>query len=169
MKIIVTRVLGAGILAAGLMAAQAPPPAAPQQPGQMQMGRGMMRGRGMMMNRGMMMGRMAQRLNLTDAQKTQAKEIFQAARESAKPVAADLATARKALRDAVKANAPDPQLDQLSAKVGTLEGQLTAIRTKAFSKFYNTVLTQEQRDQAGTMMQRVNRRWNRTAPAKPAL
>jgi protein CpxP len=164
MKITATRILGTGFLAAGLMAAQAPAPAAPapQQPGQ-RMGRGMMR------NRGMMMGRMAQRLNLTDAQKAQAKEIFQAARDSAKPVAADLANARKALRDAVKTNAPDAQIDHLSTNVGTLQGQLIAIRTKAFSKFYNTVLTPEQRDQAGTMMQRASRRVNRAAPARPPL
>ncbi len=106
----------------------------------------------------MMLHRFARKLNLTDAQKTQAKEIFQASRDSAKPVATQLADARKALRNAVKSNAPESQIDQLSANVGTLNGQLTAIRTKAFSKFYNMVLTPEQRDQANAAVEQRGQR-----------
>src|SRR5215469_7149182 len=45
--------------------------------------------------------RMAERLNLTDAQKAQAKTIFSQARETAKPVRMELRNNRQALRAAV--------------------------------------------------------------------
>lgn len=90
-------------------------------------------------------------LNLTDAQKQQANTIFTAANTAATTAAGQMTAARDALKNAIKANAADAELDRLSAAVGAVEGQVTAIRAKASAKFY-ALLTAEQKakyDQLG--------------------
>ena len=98
-------------------------------------------------HRGQMFDIFATKLNLTDAQKQQAHSILNSARESSKSVTQQLRQTRQGLRDAVKAGKSDADIDQLSANMGNLTGQLTAIRTKAFAKVY-ALLTPEQRVQA---------------------
>ena len=93
---------------------------------------------------------MAKRLNLTEDQKQQTRSIMQAARESSMPVVQQLRQSRQALRDAIKAGKSDAQIDQLSANVGNLAGQVAAIRAKAFAKTY-ALLTPEQRTKADRM------------------
>ena len=128
---------GMAALASGMMFAQAPaPPAQPESPAQRWQQR-----------RGRMFDRMATKLNLTDDQKQQARSIMQSARESAQPITQQLKQNRQALRDAVKAGKSDADIDQLAASTGTLMGQATAIRTKAFAKVY-ALLTPEQRTKA---------------------
>ena len=83
-------------------------------------------------------------LGLSEAQKTQAKAIFDAAGQAAEMPLGQLAGARDALRQAVKDNKPDAELDRLAAAVGTLEGQLAAIHAKASAKFY-ALLNSEQK------------------------
>ena len=83
-------------------------------------------------------------LSLTDAQKTQATAIFEAAETASTPLRETQATQRTALNDAAKSNAADAAIDQLAAALGTTSGQLAAIQTKAFAKFY-ALLTTEQR------------------------
>jgi Spy/CpxP family protein refolding chaperone len=75
---------------------------------------------------------------LTDSQKTQAKSVFQQARQAAKPVREQLMTTRKSLRAAVEAG-NTAQIQQLSASEGQEIGQLMAIRSSAFSKVYQTL------------------------------
>lgn len=87
---------------------------------------------------------MAGYLNLTDDQKTAAKTIFDAAEASAETVSGQLTSAHDALRAAIKSGRTDAELDTLSAGIGTLQGQLTAIQAKAQSKFY-VLLTAEQK------------------------
>ncbi len=82
-------------------------------------------------------------LNLTDSQKTQAEAIFDAAKTESAGVRGQLAGAREALQDAVKAGAADARIDTLAASVGTASGQLLAIGSKAASKF-RALLTPEQ-------------------------
>ena len=137
MKTKLVRFVGMAALASGMMFAQAPaPPAQPQSPAQRWQQR-----------RGQMFDRMATKLNLTDDQKQQARSIMQSARESAQPITQQLKQNRQALRDAVKAGKSDADIDQLAASTGTLTGQATAIRTKAFAKVY-ALLTPEQRTKA---------------------
>ncbi len=142
MKNSLLRFAGMAALASGMVFAQAPaPPAQPQSPAQRWQQR-----------RGQMFDRMAARLNLTDAQKEQARAIMQSARESARPIAQQLKQNRLALHDAIKAGKPDADIDQLAATAGSLIGQEAAIRTKAFAKVY-ALLTPEQRmkaDQLGS-------------------
>lgn len=91
-------------------------------------------------------------LNLTDAQKSQAKTIFDAASTAITTAQGQLDAARTALRDAWKANRADTELDRLGAAVGVIDGQIAAINAKAQAKFY-ALLTAEQKtkyDQAGS-------------------
>lgn len=85
-------------------------------------------------------------LNLTDAQKTQAQNIFATERQSSKPLLQQLRAAEKAVHDAAKANPNDPQIDTLAASAGNLQSQLIAIRAKAMGSFYN-ILTADQKQQ----------------------
>jgi len=83
-------------------------------------------------------------LSLTDAQKTQAKAIFDAAQTATETARGQMDSARTALNTAIKANASDAELDRLAAAMGVIEGQLVAIRAKAEAKFY-ALLTAEQK------------------------
>lgn len=83
-------------------------------------------------------------LSLTDAQKTQAQAIFDAAETATETARGQLDSARTALTTAVKANASDAEIDRLSAAIGVIHGQVTAIQAKAQAKFY-ALLTAEQK------------------------
>jgi len=100
--------------------------------------------------------RLLQALGLSDAQKQQAKTIFQQARQSAQPLAAQLQQNRQALAAAVKAN-DTAQIQQLSAQQGTLHGQVLAIRSEAMAKLY-AILTPEQRTKADQIQQNIQQR-----------
>ncbi|MBZ5610308.1 MAG: Spy/CpxP family protein refolding chaperone [Acidobacteriia bacterium] len=95
-------------------------------------------------------------LNLTDAQQTQVKSIFQDARKSAQPVRQQLMSTRQSLEAAVQAGDAD-QIQQLSATVGNATGQLTAIRSSAFAKIYKT-LTPDQQQKWGSLQQAMHPR-----------
>jgi len=90
-------------------------------------------------------------LNLTTAQKTQAKSIFQDARQSAQPVRQQLQQTRQALRAAVQAN-DAAQIQQLSTTEGGEMGQLTAIRSSAMAKVYQ-ILTPDQQQKLAEFQQ----------------
>jgi Spy/CpxP family protein refolding chaperone len=144
MKSTLFRLAGAAICASGMLLAQtqaspgeAAPPAQHRQ-----------------WNRGPMFDTLAAKLNLTDAQKQQAQSILGSARESSKSIAQQLRQARHGLWDAIKAGKSDAEIDQLSANMGNLTGQLTAIRTKAFARVY-ALLTPEQRIQTEQLRDRV--------------
>lgn len=113
-------------------------------------------GKARVMRRAMVRGRMLKALNLTDAQKTQAKAIFQQAKQSTQPVRQQLKQNRQALAEAVKAN-NTPLIQQLAVTQGQLEGQMVAARSEAMAKFYQT-LTPEQRAQAAQMRTNMKQR-----------
>lgn len=85
---------------------------------------------------------LAQRLSLTESQKTQATAIFTQAAASAESIRSGLQTTNTSLADAVKTNNTSA-IDQLSASLGNAMGQLTAIEKKAEASFYQ-ILTPEQ-------------------------
>lgn len=140
MKHSLFRFVASATLAAGLIFAQA------QSPGNN--GPAMMHHR--QWNRGQVFERFASQLNLTDAQKQQAKAILDSSKQSAQPIVQQLQQDRKALRDAVQSGKSESDIDQLSNNLGTLTGQLTAIHTKAMAKIY-ALLTPEQRTKAQTL------------------
>ena len=95
-------------------------------------------------------GRIVRALNLTESQKQQAKVIFRQARQTAQPVHQQLRQNRQMLLDAVKTSKTDAEIRQLSTEQGSLVGQIVAVRTEAWGKFYS-LLTPEQRAQADQM------------------
>jgi Spy/CpxP family protein refolding chaperone len=108
------------------------------------------------------MDEVAQKLNLTDAQRKEFHTIFQKAHESAMPIREELKANREALAAAVKAD-QSAEIQQLATTRGKLVGQMTAIYAEARAKFYHT-LTPEQRTKADQMRldfrQRMRERWN---------
>jgi Spy/CpxP family protein refolding chaperone len=102
--------------------------------------------------------RMAQALNLTDAQKEQAKAAFQQARQDAQPIRAQLKQNRQSIADAVKAGKSEAEIRELAGTTGTLAGQLAAIRATTWAKVYAT-LTPDQRDKADQMREQMKNRF----------
>ena len=92
-------------------------------------------------------------LSLTDAQKTQAKTIFDAATTAINTAQGQLTAAHDALEAAVKANRSDAELDRLAAAVGVIEGQIEGIRAKASARFY-ALLTAEQKTKYDALLAR---------------
>jgi len=82
-------------------------------------------------------------LSLTDAQASQATTIFTNAATAATTPRTSLSTAQQSMQDAVKSNNTQA-IDQLSATIGTLTGQITSIQNKAEAAFY-AILTTDQK------------------------
>ena len=108
---------------------------------------------------------MAAALNLTDAQKSQMKSIFEEARQSSQPVRQQLKQTRQSLQAAIQAGNSD-QIQQLSATEGTEMGQLTAIRASAHAKMFK-MLTPEQQQKLSTLQASMHGR--RHGPAAGAV
>jgi Spy/CpxP family protein refolding chaperone len=98
--------------------------------------------------------RIAQALNLTDAQKQQAQAIIQQTRQTVQPLRQQSKQNRQALMAAIQAGKGDVEIHQLALTQGNLAGQLVAARAEALAKFYGT-LTPEQRAKAVQMRQQV--------------
>jgi Spy/CpxP family protein refolding chaperone len=124
-------------LAAGMVFAQAPPKAVARP-------------------RAVVRQRIAQALNLTDAQKQQAQAIIQQTRQTVQPLRQQAKQNRQALMAAIQAGKGDVEIHQLALTQGNLAGQLVAARAEALAKFYST-LTPEQRAKADLMAQQVRR------------
>ena len=90
-------------------------------------------------------------LNLTAAQQTQAKSIFQDARQSGQPIRQQLRQTRASLRAAVQSNNA-AQIQQLATSEGSQVGQLAAIRSTAMAKVYQ-ILTPDQQQKLTELQQ----------------
>jgi len=97
--------------------------------------------------------RVIKNLNLTDAQKAQAKTIFQQAKQSAAPLQAQLKQDRQDMAALVKGN-ETAQIQQLATAAGVLQGQLMAIRSSAMAQFY-AILTPEQQTKLDQMQGKI--------------
>jgi len=86
---------------------------------------------------------LAAQLGLTDAQKTSATTIYTNAFTAAESIRSSLQANRTSLETAVQKN-DTASIDQLAATFGTLQGQLTAINSKADAAFY-AILTATQK------------------------
>ena len=90
-------------------------------------------------------GGMLGRLNLTDEQRTQARDILLKSRDEAAPLVDQLQLARKDLRREIFADKRDSgKLRDLSARVDSLQKQVSEIRLKARASIAG-LLTPEQR------------------------
>lgn len=97
-----------------------------------------------------MLGRLATVLDLTEAQKTAAQAIFDQAKAQSEPIAAALKTGHEAVEAAVKSNATDAHIDNLTAQQATNTARLASIHAKAYRAFWQ-LLTPEQRTKAETL------------------
>jgi periplasmic protein CpxP/Spy len=108
------------------------------------------------------MDNIAQKLNLTEAQRQEFHTTFQQAHQTAMPIRQELKANREALAAAVKADR-SADIQQLATARGKLVGQMTAIYAEAHAKFYKT-LTPEQRVKADQMRlefrQQMQERWS---------
>jgi Spy/CpxP family protein refolding chaperone len=86
---------------------------------------------------------LAAQLTLTDAQKASATTIFTNALTASESIRTSLQTNRTSLEAAVQKN-DTASIDQLAITFGTLQGQLTAINSKADAAFY-AILTATQK------------------------
>jgi len=146
MKKTVTILAATTALAAGMVFAQAPAatPTHPQAP-----------------RAAAMRQRVIQALNLSDAQKQQAKAIFQQTRQQTQSVRDQLKQNREAMSAAVKAN-DTAKIQQLSQAQGPLLAQMVAARAQARAQLYN-LLTPDQRAKADRIAARVKARMQQRA------
>jgi Spy/CpxP family protein refolding chaperone len=105
---------------------------------------------------------LSSQLGLTAAQQTQAKSIFQNARQSAQPIRQQLKQTRQSLRAAVQSN-NTAQIQQLAASEGSQVGELAAIRGTAMAKVYQ-ILTPDQQQKLASLRQ-ARRASHHQAPA----
>jgi Spy/CpxP family protein refolding chaperone len=111
---------------------------------------------------------LSSQLGLTAAQQTQAKAIFQDARQSTQPIRQQLKQTRQSLRAAVEAN-NTAQIQQLAATEGSQVGQLAAVRSTAMAKVYQILTPDQQQKLASLRQARQARRAARhQAPAAEA-
>lgn len=104
------------------------------------------------------MAHVAERLGLTDAQKTEIKSILVAERPQAEPLIRQLIATRKQLRDVSKnGNFDEAQVRSLASQQAQTITELIVTRERVKSKVYN-VLTPEQRAQAEKMRARFESR-----------
>jgi Spy/CpxP family protein refolding chaperone len=104
--------------------------------------------------------KLAQVFDLTDSQKETARTIFEQVEQSAQPVRQESQQNLDELIAAAKAGKNEGEIQKLAQEQGRLLGQLLAIRTVAWAKFYR-MLTPEQRAKAEPM----NEQFKQKAPS----
>ncbi|WP_223921654.1 Spy/CpxP family protein refolding chaperone [Geobacter sp. AOG2] len=108
--------------------------------------------------------RIAKKLGLTEAQKAQAKAIFQANRDAMKPIFASLRTERKNLQALIHADTIDEAAIRAeTAKVAGIQADLNVGKAKAGAQF-RAILTPAQLETLKTMH---DKRRMKDAPAAP--
>lgn len=107
------------------------------------------------------MERIARELNLTDAQKAQIKEMFQAQRATTQPLKQQMAQNRLALLNATSGGAFDQaKVQALANQQAQLAAQLQVLKTQLRSQIYNQVLTPDQKAKADQFRQKQITRIN---------
>lgn len=87
-------------------------------------------------------------LDLSDAQVTQIRSIFENNLAPARPLIQQAQQARTALRDAIESGKTDTAtLKPLADQIGSTAGQLALLRAQAAGQVYN-ILTPQQREKA---------------------
>ncbi len=92
-------------------------------------------------------------LNLADAQKQQAKEIFGKSRQATAPLRQELRANRTAMAQAVEANR-SADIRKLSVERGRLIGRLTEVHSQARAEFLG-ILTPAQKAKVAQLTTRL--------------
>ena len=98
--------------------------------------------------------RVIKNLSLTDAQKAQAKTIFQAAKTANAPIRTQLQGIRQQMATAIKSTNGAAQIQTLAGQAGVLQGQLMANRADAMAKFW-AILTPDQQTKLDQMQGKI--------------
>jgi protein CpxP len=102
--------------------------------------------------RGDRMGFMARELNLTDAQKAQIKQIFQANKATGLPLMQQMAANKKAMLEATANGSFDQaKIQQLANQQAQLTAQMMVQKQAIRHQIYTQVLTPDQRVKAEEM------------------
>jgi Spy/CpxP family protein refolding chaperone len=91
-------------------------------------------------------------LQLTDSQKTQAKGIFQDARQSTQPIRQQLQQERLSIRAAIEAGKSPQEVQQMASAEGNELAQLAGIRAATMAKFH-AILTPDQQAKLTALQQ----------------
>src|SRR5579859_2242374 len=117
-----------------------------------------------------MMGFFAQKLNLTDEQKTQMKAIMQKEHPAMKPLFQQQHQIDQQLRQYVEGPFDEAKVQALAAQKAQIQAQLTVAETRIHNQLY-ALLTPDQQSQMKEMEAkheaRMQERMNRQAPAAP--
>jgi periplasmic protein CpxP/Spy len=106
--------------------------------------------------RGQILQRIAEKLNLTEDQKSQIKTILRDDKDTLATLLGQLHDARKNLRSAIQAgDANETSVRAASAKVASVEADLAVERMKLYGKIA-PVLTDEQRQKISEFAQRAD-------------
>ena len=101
--------------------------------------------------------RLAEKLNLTDDQKAQIKEVLHGEKDTLKGLLGQWHEARANLRAAIRAgDATEASVRVASARVAAVEADLAVERMKIYGKIA-PILTEEQRQQLAAFEQRMDR------------
>lgn len=102
--------------------------------------------------------KLAEELNLTDAQKTQAKALFSANRDAIKPIITSLKTERKTLHTLMHADTIDESAIRAeTSKIAGIQADLNINRAKIGAQF-RTILTPDQLAKLKTIEQKRQQR-----------
>lgn len=125
-----------------------------------------MHGHGMGME-GHMMGFWAEKLNLTDDQKAQAKAIMEKEHPTMKPLMQQEHALDKQLREFVEGNFDQAKVQALALQKAQVQAQLTVQETRIHNQLYQ-LLTADQKSQLKQMeANREARMQNHQAPPSP--
>ena len=75
-------------------------------------------------------------LSLSDSQRQQLTTVFDAAAQTAAPIATQLEAGKGALFEAVKSGKSDDQIKNLAEQEGSLTSQMLALQAQTFSKMW---------------------------------
>jgi Spy/CpxP family protein refolding chaperone len=101
--------------------------------------------------RGFGFGRLAEKLNLTDEQKTQVKQIMEAEKTKVEPIFEAMKVNRQKLEDlTADGNFNETEIQALADEQGKLSAQMIVEKERVKSQIFQ-ILTAEQREQAKQM------------------
>ncbi len=119
------------------------------------------------------MGYLMRELNLTDAQKTQIKDIFQANKQAGLPLLQQMTANKKAMLEATaNGNYDQAKIQALAVQRAQFMSQLIVQKQAIRHQIYTQVLTGEQRAKADQLraqkISRINSRLQKWSQAGPA-
>ena len=97
--------------------------------------------------------KLIQSLDLSATQKQQAKSILQSTRSQVQPLTSQIKQNRESLSAAIQTG-DTAQIQQLATSLGTLQGQVLALRSTGMAQFY-ALLTPDQKTKAADFQQKA--------------